>query len=136
MQHRTLLLALAACVPIGSLYAQQSGDLDSTFNNVGYAITNVAPDRYEYIQDIAVQADGRIVAVGFANTPTKVIIVLRYLPDGSLDTDFGTGGVVLTSIGGLGDAAHRVVIQADGRIVVAGSSLTANDGELLAVLRY
>lgn len=66
-------------------------------------------------RDVALQADGRIVAVG---TNGAGLAVARYLPKGSLDPTFGKGGKV-------GDAfdmmwADAVAIQADGKIVAGG----------------
>jgi hypothetical protein len=46
--------------------------------------------------------------------------------DGALDATFGTGGQVVTDFGGAGAIANAVAIQRDGRIMAAGSSLTAD----------
>ena len=45
----------------------------------------------------------------------------RYDTRGNLDPSFGTGGIVVTDLGGV-DAAQAVALQSDGRIVVGGSS--------------
>jgi uncharacterized delta-60 repeat protein len=60
----------------------------------------------------------------------------RYNSDGSLDLSFGSGGKVSTDFFDSQDLAHAVVIQSDGRIVVAGrifSSITSGD---FGVVRY
>ena len=54
--------------------------------------------------------------------------VVRYNPDGSLDTSFGGTGIVGTPVGTGYDVATSVAIQADGKIVVAGNGF--------AVVRY
>ena len=64
------------------------------------------------------------------------IALVRYLSDGSLDTSFGTGGIVTTPAGSAIDLAWGVVLQPDGRIVVAGGAFTATGGADIAVLRY
>lgn len=67
----------------------------------------------------AVQPDGRIVAVGDnAGKPIR-LKVIRLNPNGSIDRSFNGGRPVL---GPNGSTAHAVAIQADGKIVVAGSS--------------
>ena len=55
--------------------------------------------------------------------------------DGTLDTSFGTGGKVITDIAGCNDQAYSVVIQSDGKIVVAGTSNNGSDDDF-AVVRY
>ncbi|MBK7857343.1 MAG: hypothetical protein IPJ65_01715 [Archangiaceae bacterium] len=71
----------------------------------------------------ALQPDGRIVVAGRSlRTGGNDFLVLRLLADGRLDPSFnGTGRVVLDFDGGE-DQAHAVLVQPDGRIVVAGFS--------------
>src|SRR2546426_2863336 len=54
---------------------------------------------------------------------------------GDLDATFGIGGRVLTDFGG-GDRARAVALQADGKIVVAGSSSAGAVGADFALARY
>ncbi|MBS1777275.1 MAG: T9SS type A sorting domain-containing protein [Bacteroidetes bacterium] len=68
------------------------GNLDSSFGNNGIKITGYPG--YEYINSIALQPDGKIVSVGIRQTPEDAIQVVRYLPDGSLDSSFGNNGEV------------------------------------------
>ena len=78
----------------------------------------------DYGTAVVVQADGKIIVVGETSTNGNDFAVLRYNADGSLDSSFGGGdGIVTTDFaGGSFDVAYRVVIQADGRIVVGGAS--------------
>jgi uncharacterized delta-60 repeat protein len=46
----------------------------------------------------------------------------RFLPTGQLDTAFGNGGLVTTSIGGVFPMATAVIVQPDGKILVGGSA--------------
>ena len=84
---------------------------------------------------VAVQPDGKIVAVGYASSSagSSDFAVARYNADGSLDTAFGDAGTVTTSFGGAA-AAKGVVVQPDGKIVVAGAGSYA-DGSI-AIARY
>ncbi|GAB4480042.1 MAG: hypothetical protein OHK0044_27840 [Burkholderiaceae bacterium] len=71
----------------------------------------------------AIQPDGRIVAAGHAYAAGGYDFALaRYNGDGSLDAGFGSGGKLTTDIGGHDDAAYAVVVQSDGKIVVAGTA--------------
>ena len=110
-----LLCCLCCC---GLLYAA-AGDLDSTFGGDGRVTTNFGSNADE-ATDIAVQPDGKIVAVGIVVSGGVDFGVARYNPDGSLDSGFGTGGMQHTDFGNT-DLAEAVAIQADGKIVVAGA---------------
>lgn len=71
----------------------------------------------------AVQADGRIVIGGSTNDrgDDDDMFVVRIRPDGELDAEFGTDGIVYIDFGG-DEAGGDVAIDEQGRIVVAGSS--------------
>ncbi len=71
--------------------------------------------------DIALQPDGKIIAVGSGNSLSR-FVVHRYNPDGTIDLSFGTGGRSVTQVGASSQAALRVVVQPDGKIVVGGFS--------------
>ena len=89
------------------------GRLDPTFGHGGLVLTDVAtgPDEAEAV---LAAPDGTLIAVGPAHAGGYTGLV-RYRLDGSLDPGFGTGGIALGPVGGLG-----AVLQPDGRIVVAG----------------
>ncbi len=139
-QPRTLhsqLLALAAgtllaAAPLTVLAA--AGDLDTTFDGDGVVTTTIGTFAIAY--GVAIQPNGRIVAVGYTdNGPEYDFAVARYNSTGSLDSGFGVGGVVSTSFTTTGDYAYGVVIQSDGKIVVAGNAYNTNLPDF-AVARY
>ncbi len=80
------------------------------------------------LEDIAIQPDGKIVAVGRANNDFGVV---RFTSGGVLDTTFDGDGIVMTDFGTASDKAAAVALQGDGKLVVAG---TGNDR--FAVARY
>jgi len=85
---------------------------------------------------VAVQPDGKLVAVGVAKTSRSGDFALaRYNTNGSLDATFGTGGKVTTDFNGNDDAANAVVLQPDGKIVVAGEAKTSRNQDF-ALARY
>jgi uncharacterized delta-60 repeat protein len=75
---------------------------------------------------VAAQADGKLVVVGqtYKNNDFsgEDFVVTRYNTDGTLDTTFGRGGKVRTDFPGLAAVPSSVVIQSDGKIVVAGGA--------------
>lgn len=96
--------------------------LDSTFNDDGM-VTTVIDVNADYIFSIAIQSDDKTVAAGMAMiSGANQAALARYKLDGSLDSTFGTNGIVLVSVGGLSDAASSVAIQSDGKIVIGGST--------------
>jgi uncharacterized delta-60 repeat protein len=80
---------------------------------------------------VAVQPDGKIVVVGKATSSDGIgrygVLVERYDANGSLDSTFGQGGVVLLLASEFGDG-YAVAIQPDGKIVATGSADTAGTG--------
>ncbi len=107
-----------------------NGSLDSTFGVNGISTTDVGSD---VGYDVAVQSDGKIVVAGYTFRDGQGIdfAVLRYNADGSLDATFDSDGILTTDFGTPFDYGKCVAIQADGKIVVAGSSNNA-----FAIARY
>jgi len=93
------------------------GGLDPSFGTGGSVTTDFGFT--DAAAAVAVQADGKIVAVGSADGGSADFAIARYNPDGTLDTTFDTDGKVDITLGGI-DKATAVAVQADGKIVVAG----------------
>jgi uncharacterized delta-60 repeat protein len=91
------------------------GSLDTTFSGDGKLTTQVGI--VGGASSVAIQSDGKIVVAGGADNDFAVV---RYNPDGSLDTDFFGVGMVITPVSSGDDYANGVVIQPDGKIVVGG----------------
>lgn len=97
------------------------GQLDTTFGDEGKVVTDLGSG-LEEVRGIAIQSDGKIVAVGESwPEPDEQprFAMVRYNKNGTLDTSFGNKGIVITNINGRADA-NAVAIQPDGKIVVAG----------------
>ena len=114
----------------GTVRLNTNGTLDSSFGTGGTVTINFPGSNEGPAQviGVAIQADGKIV-VGISNLnadANPLFILARLNPDGSLDTSFGSGGVVETQIGPFGSAAASVfALQSDGKILLAGSSAMA-----------
>src|SRR5205814_1522769 len=92
---------------------------------------------------VVVQADGKIVVAGYSVSSgnRQDFALARYNPDGSLDSNFGDnhGGKATTDFAGFADAAASVAVQADGKIVAAGSGsrmLPSGTVDFFALARY
>jgi uncharacterized delta-60 repeat protein len=99
---------------------------------------------FDGAQDVAVQADGKIVVVGVTDPGGQVgkddFAVARFNADGTPDTTFGSGGKTSTDIAGSTDVARRVRIQPDGKILVAGDAVVVASptvsAQEFALVRY
>src|SRR5436190_7739277 len=111
---------------ISSQLAQAAaGDLDPTFGTAGMVMTDINRST-DIANAVAVQADGKLVVVGETykhnDFSTEDFVVARYNTNGTLDTTFGSRGRVRTDFPGLAAVPSSVVIQPDGKIVVAGGA--------------
>jgi uncharacterized delta-60 repeat protein len=117
----------------------RSGTPDPTFGVGGVVQTPIGTINDEAFAG-TVAPDGKIVAAGFtysARGPSFALV--RYLSDGSLDTSFGSGGIVTTDVGDPGsqETAFSVAVQPDGKIVASGYAFSAALGNtVVAVVRY
>ncbi len=119
------------------------GTLDPSFANGGKVFTDFAGFS-DVLYAIAIQPDGKILASGSRRTSnssdTSDYAFARYNADGSLDSDFGVGGKVATDFFGLGDQAYAVVLQPDGKAVLAGYSFRptapSTSNQVMSLARY
>jgi uncharacterized delta-60 repeat protein len=94
------------------------GTLDTSFGTNGYAVGASGTARA-----LSVQPDGKIIVAGYAvfdAAASDDFMLARFNADGSVDTTFGTHGMVRTDFFGGIDRVSSVVVQPDGRIVAAG----------------
>jgi uncharacterized delta-60 repeat protein len=110
------------------------GSLDTSFGTGGKVTTPIGSGTDE-AKSVVLQSDGKIIAAGYSHNGANAdLAVVRYNADGSLDTSFDTDGKVTTPIGSSSDGANSVVLQSDGKIIVAGFSNGATRD--FAVVRY
>jgi uncharacterized delta-60 repeat protein len=108
------------------------GSLDKSFAGDGRLTTNFG--RAEIADAVAIQANGKIVAAGFASSAKGLTFALtRYNAGGSLDSSFAGDGKQTTRLGG--DAIiSGLAIQANGKIVATGT--TGVNTADFAIARY
>ncbi len=111
------------------------GSLDPDFGREGMVVTPVGNGDDE-ITSMAVDRQGRIVVAGYTTgTLGRAVAVGRYLADGSPDLSFGDQGITLTGIG-KDVLARSMILDPEGRIVVAGSYLDDSGQPGVVLLRY
>jgi len=127
----TYLLVLNTAISLG-----QAGSLDLSFDADGKVTTSFQSDTYAGGRSSVIQQDGKIVVAGyfFSGFSTDFAVV-RYNTNGTLDNTFSSDGTITTDIAGHNDEGYEVVIQQDGKIVVAGYSYNGSNYDF-AVVRY
>jgi uncharacterized delta-60 repeat protein len=112
------------------------GTLDTSFDSVGKIVADFGGG--DSANCVTVQADGKIVVTGDSSPAGSSgggdVIIARYNADGTLDTTFSSDGVVKTAIGDYSEG-NGIVVQSDGRILVAGQSESSGNPDFLLV-RY
>jgi uncharacterized delta-60 repeat protein len=112
-----------------------NGSKDTAFGSDGRVVTIFGSGGYDMPEAIALQPDGKIVAVGFSS---NTFAVARYTANGVLDTTFDGDGKLTTSLGsGTNGSANFVTVRADGRILIAGYAGNTSSNVLsFAILQY
>jgi uncharacterized delta-60 repeat protein len=104
-----------------------AGALDTAFGDHGIVKTDLG-DGDDFAENLTVDGQGRIVVVGRATSPTILDMALvRYEPDGTLDTSFDGDGILTADFHGKGEFGQDVALDAAGRIVAAGYTATGTD---------
>ncbi len=128
------MVALGLASPV--LAAGTPGDLDTGFGSGG--LVKVAPE--SKVGKVLALADGKVVTIGASNVGgIGGFALTRHLTNGALDPTFGSAGSVRTAIGSGNAIARSGVLQADGKIVVAGSAEVGGAGTdvwQIVVARY
>lgn len=130
MRLRTVCVVVLTCVVIPSPASARAvpGHLDTTFGGDGKVLTRFGGGA---AYDMAIQSDGKIVAVGRAGSPDVDWALARYDLDGTLDSTFGTDGRLTTHFTNRFEFASGVAVQANGKVVAVGGV-----GDRFALARY
>lgn len=118
------------------------GSLDTSFDGTGYAVTSFLQSGpggslFDQCNALALQPDGMIVSAGFTaeNGPNHVAIT-RHTASGALDATFGSGGKIDINAALLANGnseARALLVQPDGKLVVAGYAFGPANSELLVM---
>lgn len=113
-----------------------NGSLDTTFSSDGMLQTDFFGEA-DVAYSVILQPDGKIIAGGYADIGNDVhdFALARYHSDGSLDPQFGKGGKVTTDFDDGDDTARDMVLQSDGKILLAGNTYNGTSRDF-ALARY
>ncbi len=95
-----------------------TGSLDTTFDTDGKLTTSIRQD--EGISKVLIQPDGKIIATGNTRNPGQNVdtAIVRYNPNGSLDTSFDVDGIATTNDAPF-EETTAAALQPDGKIIVS-----------------
>jgi uncharacterized delta-60 repeat protein len=113
-----------------------NGSLDTSFGTSGAVTTAI--NENSVAEALVLQPDGKVVAAGYSydvSAASTAFTLARYNPNGTLDTSFGSGGIVTTPIGSNGAEAFALLLQPDGKLVAGGYSFLGT-GHALTLARY
>src|SRR6187551_4102006 len=121
MKKYYLSLLISININFKALFAQVDGTLDSTFNNLGIVTTPLGTAN-AFANTMAIQADGKIVLTGGANNGTNNDFgIVRYLENGTLDTDFNGTGKLQIDFNDVDDFPEGIAVRPlDKKIIVGG----------------
>jgi len=138
-RHARAAVCLAGALTfVGAFPATASaspGQIDPTFGHLSNGTVFADYGRLENVVKVLRQPDGKVVTVASVIDPDFAMLakVTRYLPNGSLDTSFGTGGVFSRGLSGNG-AVSDAALQPDGKIVLAGTNGVPEDFFVMRLL--
>lgn len=107
------------------------GSLDPDFGVDGIVTTEFTGGYALEAKAIALREDGKILLAGGG---VGGFAVVRYLPDGTLDTDFGTDGLATCAFSAGNDRANGIALLEDGRMILSGYA-SNNEVDSIAVTR-
>ena len=112
------------------------GSVDTTFGNAGLSTADSGdPDQAEQVIQLP---NGKLQVAGWTDVsgPKSDFLLARFLPDGLLDTSFGTGGLLRTDFNGGQDQCTAVALAGPDLVLAAGSSFSTFEPTDFALARY
>lgn len=115
-----------------------NGELDSSFGIGGIISTVVGTDPLLSAYAVAQQLDGKLLVSGTGYNDVDGHYdwtLVRYNVDGSLDTDFGTDGIVKTDFGG-SSTSYDMQLLPNGKIILVGDGSDGSNGLGVSLIQF
>ncbi len=117
-------------------FGQTPGTLDPDYGYGGISFAdNNSCDNFSYSS--VIQDDSKIVLAGYSNLNNTIYpTFMRFLPDGTLDSSFGSNGIsIFLPVLGHNEWINNVIIQPDGKIVATGYDSDSDFNSDMIVMR-
>lgn len=116
-----------------------NGSLDNTFGTNGQIIINVdlldGSQTLDYGIDILFRDDGKIIVIGSSDISGNKIVLIRLNSNGTIDSSFGSSGLVVEMFNTNFDAWTCSALQSDNKIIIGGQSNDGNN-DVFALARF
>jgi len=117
------------------------GTPDTAFGGDGLITDHGAAggNKWDFGTDVVIDSDGRIVVLGYSDgaDDNYDMVIWRYNADGTLDSTFGTNGIVIYDRGVSGqNMGYGIALDSEGRIVVTGLTNGAGTGDDMTLWRF
>jgi uncharacterized delta-60 repeat protein len=112
-----------------------NGSLDTSFGSSGKVIQDISSGDDE-AHAMVLQSDGKILLGGFCVDGSKKFCLARFNSNGTLDTSFGSSGIVIQNISSGNDRARAMVLQSDGKILLGGYCETSSGNFDFCIARF
>ena len=114
------------------------GTFDSTFHYDGIVTIDMSNENWDMFLDLKIRPDGKILALAETEDGgDRDIMLVQFMPDGSLDPNFGSLGVVRKDLGdGADDESKGLLLYPDGRFLVYGNNTGGTSSEYAYVVRF
>lgn len=111
-----------------------TGALDTSFNHSGFVSTDLF-NRDDMANAIDIQSDHKIVVAGNSNTTSGLLFTMvRYMPDGTIDTTFGRRGITFARAASVGiELGRQMKIMSDGKIMMAGTKIRTTTADFMVI---
>ncbi len=100
------------------------GALDYSYGDSGKTVIQFPFEDDAYVNGVAIQKDNKVLLSGYGYhdyfNPIYDGVITRLNTNGSVDSSFGTNGVIQTNINGYGSYG-AIAVQVDGKLVVIGA---------------
>ena len=116
---------------------ESSGQLDTTFGGSGIVVHDSAAggNGTDVGESITINSKGRILVTGYSsNGSDNDMVIWEYNSDGTLNSSFGTGGIVVSDNaagGGGNDIGKSITTDSQRRILVTGLSSNGSDNDMV-----
>ncbi|GAA5234286.1 DUF4214 domain-containing protein [Verticiella sediminum] len=112
--------------PITAVRFEADGTVDATFGTAGVASITQVSGLFGGT-GVAMDSDGNLLVAGGRELyPSNDFVVVRFKPDGTQDTAWGTWSTASVDLAGGSDEAKSVLVLPDGKILLAGTASAAD----------
>jgi uncharacterized delta-60 repeat protein len=111
----------------------KNGTVDNTFGTAGKFVSAFG-NTNEFADNMTVAPDKKIVLSGRQQVGSVQTLCFRLTENGTLDNTFGTNGKVNFAVGATADECQGLVVQGDGKVVLAGNT-AAGAGKNAFIMR-